>query len=106
MIASFSPTSALSNVDFPALGRPRMHTKPERKGIRVRLPAATSSDSFILGYEWSCVHTARGQNPAIASCQILGANQRTADCTAALACSVVIAPLVSIAATTASRAIL
>src|ERR1700689_3721505 len=33
MIASFSPTSALSRVDLPALGRPRMQTKPERKGI-------------------------------------------------------------------------
>src|SRR5580692_7524649 len=35
MIASFSPTRALSNVDLPALGRPRMQTKPERKGIGI-----------------------------------------------------------------------
>src|SRR5271157_6037857 len=30
-IAIFEPTSAFSSVDFPALGRPRMETKPERK---------------------------------------------------------------------------
>src|SRR5579871_732652 len=34
MMASFSPTRALSSVDLPALGRPRMQTKPERKGMR------------------------------------------------------------------------
>src|SRR5579863_4392802 len=33
-MATFSPTRALSRVDFPALGRPRMQTKPERKDIR------------------------------------------------------------------------
>jgi len=33
IIASFSPTSAFSIVDLPALGRPRMQTKPERNGI-------------------------------------------------------------------------
>src|SRR5271169_6460649 len=32
-MASFSPTSAFSSVDFPALGRPMMETKPERNGI-------------------------------------------------------------------------
>src|ERR1700758_4168309 len=33
IMASFSPTSALSSVDLPALGRPRMQAKPERKGM-------------------------------------------------------------------------
>jgi len=31
MMASFSPTSALSSVLLPALGRPRMQTNPEWK---------------------------------------------------------------------------
>src|SRR5271169_2104721 len=30
-IAIFEPTRAFRSVDFPALGRPRMETKPERK---------------------------------------------------------------------------
>src|SRR5215468_10401931 len=30
-IATFCPTRALSRVDFPAFGRPRIETKPERK---------------------------------------------------------------------------
>jgi hypothetical protein len=34
MIASFSPTSALRSVDLPALGLPRMQTKPDRNGMR------------------------------------------------------------------------
>src|SRR4029077_11392271 len=33
MMASFSPTKALSSVDLPALGRPRIQTNPEWKGI-------------------------------------------------------------------------
>src|SRR5215469_2222608 len=32
-IASFSPTSAFSKVDFPALGRPMMETNPERNAM-------------------------------------------------------------------------
>jgi len=32
-MASFSPTSAFSSVDLPALGRPMMETKPERNAI-------------------------------------------------------------------------
>ena len=32
-IASFSPTSALSSVDFPAFGRPMMETNPERNAM-------------------------------------------------------------------------
>src|SRR5437660_6040993 len=39
MMASFSPTSALSSVLLPALGRPRMQTNPEWKDIRIRLLA-------------------------------------------------------------------
>src|SRR5258708_5020268 len=34
MMANFSPTNAFSKVDLPALGRPRMQTKPERKDIK------------------------------------------------------------------------
>src|SRR5579864_6277874 len=30
-MAIFAPTRAFSSVDFPALGRPRMETKPDRK---------------------------------------------------------------------------
>src|SRR5450631_345305 len=37
MMASFSPTRALSKVDLPALGRPRMQTKPEWKDMIYRL---------------------------------------------------------------------
>src|SRR3981081_4680881 len=33
IIAIFSPTRALSNVDLPAFGRPRIQTKPERNGM-------------------------------------------------------------------------
>src|SRR6266567_9417688 len=32
-MATFSPVSALSSVLFPALGRPRMATNPDRKGV-------------------------------------------------------------------------
>src|SRR5208283_373985 len=32
-MASFSPTSAFSRVDLPALGRPMMETKPERNAM-------------------------------------------------------------------------
>src|ERR1022692_76912 len=32
-MASFSPTSAFSRVDFPALGRPMMETKPDRNAM-------------------------------------------------------------------------
>src|SRR5271157_2702688 len=32
-MASFSPTSAFSSVDFPALGRPMMETNPERNAM-------------------------------------------------------------------------
>src|SRR6516162_8807608 len=32
-IATFSPTSALSRVDFPALGRPMIETNPERNAM-------------------------------------------------------------------------
>jgi hypothetical protein len=35
MMANFSPTSAFSSVLLPALGRPRMHTNPEWKDIRI-----------------------------------------------------------------------
>src|SRR5215472_18631311 len=42
MMASFSPTSALSSVDLPALGRPRIATKPERNGMD-----ALSSSSLL-----------------------------------------------------------
>jgi len=35
MIANFSPTSAFSSVLLPALGRPRMHTNPEWKDMRI-----------------------------------------------------------------------
>src|SRR5215471_13328016 len=35
-MAIFSPTNALSNVLLPALGRPIMETKPERKAILCR----------------------------------------------------------------------
>src|SRR5437016_7665797 len=39
-IATFSPTSAFNSVDFPALGRPRMLTKPDfmRSGLSALLP--------------------------------------------------------------------
>ena len=36
MMASFSPTNAFSSVDLPALGRPRMQTKPEWKDMGPR----------------------------------------------------------------------
>jgi hypothetical protein len=36
-MASFSPTSLFSSVDLPALGRPMMETKPERKGTEMSL---------------------------------------------------------------------
>src|SRR5271157_4008709 len=32
-MASFSPTSALSSMDLPALGRPMMETNPERNAM-------------------------------------------------------------------------
>src|SRR5271157_5662628 len=32
-MASFSPTSAFSSVDLPALGRPMMETNPERNAM-------------------------------------------------------------------------
>src|SRR5262252_9229179 len=35
-MAIFSPTSAFRSVLFPALGRPMIETKPERKAILVR----------------------------------------------------------------------
>src|ERR1051326_2622667 len=39
-MATFSPTSAFNNVDFPALGRPRMLTKPDfmRSGLSALPP--------------------------------------------------------------------
>src|SRR5258708_686659 len=40
-IASFPPTSALSKVDLPALGRPTIETKPDRK------PAASGMRFFF-----------------------------------------------------------
>ncbi len=42
-IASFCPSSAFSNVDFPAFGRPMMETKPERKGIPPLSPGPSSA---------------------------------------------------------------
>src|SRR3974390_3521966 len=56
-IASFSPTNAFSKVDFPALGRPMMETKPERKpmsglhllGIGCVLQSPTNSLHGALG---------------------------------------------------------
>src|ERR1041385_2236681 len=51
-IASFSPTSAFNRVDFPALGRPRMHTKPERKGMAASLLPA------LLRW-WRCARVRR-----------------------------------------------
>src|SRR5579872_54090 len=54
MIASFSPTRAFSRVDFPAFGRPRMQTKPERKGILVlyqfQLPGLHQADAHTLHF--------------------------------------------------------
>src|ERR1700730_8060738 len=44
-IASFSPASAFSNVDLPALGRPIMVTKPERKDIS---KSASSAENLRL----------------------------------------------------------
>src|ERR1043166_7849952 len=35
-MATFCPTSALSRVDLPALGRPMMETNPERKVLLMR----------------------------------------------------------------------
>src|SRR5271157_3119901 len=53
-MASFSPTSAFSNVDFPALGRPMMETNPERN--------AMSGGPDLPGLETDphTVHTALG----------------------------------------------
>src|SRR5580704_12519734 len=36
-MASFSPTSAFSSVDLPALGRPMIETNPERKAMSAEL---------------------------------------------------------------------
>lgn len=33
VIATLVPTSALVSVDFPVLGRPTKHTKPERNSV-------------------------------------------------------------------------
>ena len=35
-MATFCPTSALSSVDFPVLGRPTSETKPDRKLLLMR----------------------------------------------------------------------
>src|SRR6516225_3690937 len=56
-IATFSPTSALSRVDFPALGRPMIETNPERNamsgsnllGSRYVLKANTHAVDAALG---------------------------------------------------------
>src|ERR1017187_5447788 len=56
-MASFSPTSALSKVDFPALGRPMMETNPDRNamsaldllGGRTRLQTNTHSIHTAVG---------------------------------------------------------
>src|SRR5664280_1843529 len=56
-IASFSPTSAFSRVDFPALGRPMMETNPDRNamlaldllGGRARLQTNTHSIHTAVG---------------------------------------------------------
>src|SRR3954470_22707257 len=36
-IETLRPTSRLTSVDFPTLGRPTTETKPERKGVLMRL---------------------------------------------------------------------
>src|SRR5580658_10329789 len=38
-MATFMPTMRFSSVDFPALGRPKIETNPERKAIRQNLAA-------------------------------------------------------------------
>src|SRR5436190_2880453 len=48
-IASFSPARAFSSVDLPALGRPRMQTYPERKGIDFRLDSSVEDGLGKLG---------------------------------------------------------
>src|SRR5271165_5933153 len=52
-MASFSPTSAFSSVDFPALGRPMMETNPERN-------AMSGLDLLGLEADAHAVHTALG----------------------------------------------
>src|SRR6185437_514897 len=49
-IATFSPTSALINVDFPALGRPIMETNPDFKLVppkRSALPGPRAAAQFF-----------------------------------------------------------
>lgn len=36
VIATLVPTSAFVRVDFPVLGRPTKHTKPERNSVMLR----------------------------------------------------------------------
>src|SRR5271165_3201736 len=54
-MASFSPTSAFSSVDFPALGRPMMETKPERNAMSGGL------DLPGLEADAHAIHTALGR---------------------------------------------
>src|SRR5215469_1268941 len=54
MIASFSPTSALSRVDLPALGLPRMQTKPDRNGMRAVNAELGSCQRRCDGFSVAC----------------------------------------------------
>jgi hypothetical protein len=47
-IATFSPTKAFSSVDFPALGRPMMETKPEWKGMVTAKGAVCRIEDFVI----------------------------------------------------------
>src|SRR5581483_8446190 len=60
-MASLAPTSALSSVDLPALGRPRMVTKPERRDMefgRSEDSVAISESQWVLGTWYLARHPA------------------------------------------------
>src|SRR5262249_28824026 len=61
-MAIFSPTSAFSSVDLPALGRPMIATKPERKAIRSgsRLARLCSALWHFLRTDAQPLHSASG----------------------------------------------
>src|SRR5579871_4100228 len=63
MMASFSPTSALSSVDFPAFGRPRMQTKPERKGMGERFISTLTGAA--AGWKFALARPAGRSIPAL-----------------------------------------
>ena len=44
VIATFAPTRAFINVDFPTFGRPVKQAKPERKPARAPASAASCDD--------------------------------------------------------------